>query len=140
MKKKYQAPLSWKAIRRGAVYCAPACGHGCTHEEFVRANREAAKLCLELDAKTIKGWKPRVWENLGWHFDAISACGRLKVSRVSRDLKHGSSLAFLGEGTTGGRWAEHGRTPHLAVLAVLEVARQEAKAIVELLNGFESIH
>lgn len=56
--------LSWKPVRKGAIYCATACGRGCTHDEFLKAKADGAAL-----AKTLgKGWKVIVNENLGWHF------------------------------------------------------------------------
>lgn len=58
--------LSWKPRRRGAIYCAPACGRGCTHNEYLAAVRDAKALAKELG----EGWKVRVTENLGWHFSA----------------------------------------------------------------------
>ena len=29
-KKLEKKPLLWEPVLRGATYCAPACGHGCT--------------------------------------------------------------------------------------------------------------
>jgi hypothetical protein len=54
----------WKPRRNRGIYCSPACGGGCTHREFTDATRRAAKLAARLG----DGWKPRVWENLGWHY------------------------------------------------------------------------
>jgi hypothetical protein len=58
--------LSWKPRRRGDIYCAPACGASCSYASYVQAKQKAAEL-----AKTLgPGWTPRVWENLGWHYEA----------------------------------------------------------------------
>lgn len=57
----------WTPVRRGRVYCSPACGRGCTHAEFMTATRKAKALVKRLGA----GWKPCVWENLGWHYEAV---------------------------------------------------------------------
>lgn len=57
----------WTPKRRGKIYCSPACGLGCTHAEFMTATRKAKALVKRLGA----GWKPRVWENLGWHYEAV---------------------------------------------------------------------
>lgn len=54
----------WIPQLRGAIYCSPACGHGCTFEAFDRAYEQATTLATRLG----RGWTPRVWENLGWHF------------------------------------------------------------------------
>jgi hypothetical protein len=66
--------LSWRPVRNGAVFCAPACGRGCTHAEYVHAISNAAVV-----AKTLgPGWKPHVWENLGW-FYAVEHVTGMKV-------------------------------------------------------------
>jgi hypothetical protein len=47
------------------VYCSAGCGHHCTRAEFDRATKGAKKLAAKLG----KGWKPRVWENMGWFYE-----------------------------------------------------------------------
>jgi hypothetical protein len=70
--------LSWKPIRRGQVYCSPACGRGCTRLAF-----EKATACAKTLARLLPGFEPRVWENLGWHWEVC--CGSLTVGpRVGR--------------------------------------------------------
>jgi hypothetical protein len=54
----------WEPVRRGRVYCSPGCGAGCTWADHKKATREAAALRERLG----RGWKPFVWENLGWHW------------------------------------------------------------------------
>lgn len=119
---KPQKPLSWTPRRRGHIYCAPACGGRCTLAQYHAAKLAGQKLCERLG----RGWKPRVWENLGWHYKAISACGRWKV--------HGSDRCFtalLGDADSpGGKWAETARTPEAAIRKTWEVA-QEAIAYYE---------
>lgn len=58
--------LRWTPVRSGATYCSPACGARCTLSEFQAATRAAEKLAASLGPR----WKPRVWENLGWHYSA----------------------------------------------------------------------
>lgn len=127
MTKPDRQPLSWDPVRQGARFCAPACGRGCTHAEWRAATAAADKLCADLGA----GWVPDVWENLGWHYSAISACGRWKV--------HGHSsgyTAFLGEaGCSGGRWAESGVTPQAAIRATWAAARQEIDKLATYLTA-----
>jgi len=129
--------LSWKAVRRGAIYCAPACGCGCTHAAFLKANADAARLCAELDRTTAKGWTPRVWENCGWHHSAISACGRIKVHPFG-DGSRGAT-AFLGAADSpGGKWAEQGKTPAAAVRKVIDQAKKELAGYGALLTGIQA--
>jgi hypothetical protein len=59
--------LSWKPVRKGQVYCAPACGGGCTWAAHQQAWERARELCDRLGP----GWKPHVWENLDWHYQAV---------------------------------------------------------------------
>jgi hypothetical protein len=63
-------PLSWRPRRYYADglrrYCAPACGHACTEADHSMAKHNAAALAKQLG----KGWRPIVWENLGWHYKA----------------------------------------------------------------------
>lgn len=107
--------LSWKA-RLSAdrrIYCSPACGANCTRFDYGLAVKRAAALCKELGA----GWVPRVSENLGWHYSAVSACGRWKVCSDG-----GSYTAFLGDPGAGGRWAASGKTPRSAIAATWKIA------------------
>lgn len=56
---------SRKAVKRGTIRCAPACGMGCTEVEYQQAHKNAKRLLAKM---LTKGWKIRVWENLGWHY------------------------------------------------------------------------
>ncbi|KKL23088.1 hypothetical protein LCGC14_2428890 [marine sediment metagenome] len=124
------AALSWEADAKGEVYCAPACGRGCTTKEH-----DIAVASAELLARTLgPDWTTDVWENLGWHYAVRSFCGRLTVHPGSAN----SFIAFLGEpGTLGGRWAEHGDTPQEAINATVAVAAAEYKEIGALIEGLE---
>lgn len=59
--------LSWTPKRRGSIYCAPACGRGCTVKEHQEAKLRATKLKRFLEDSIGGKWRIRVWENLGWH-------------------------------------------------------------------------
>jgi len=108
--------------------CAKWCGRGCTEQEYQQAVSAGAKLAARLG----KGWKPVIWENLGWHYQAVSPCRRLKVHP-----SHGKGyIAFLGEADfPGGTWAEHGATPAAAVRAVVCLARRDVADITSLIGG-----
>ena len=60
---------SWEAKRRGAIFCSPACGRGCKESEFIAATVAADRLLRALKGK---GWKTRVYENLGWHYSVYN--------------------------------------------------------------------
>jgi hypothetical protein len=56
--------LSWKPVRRGDVYCSPACGAGCKLADYQRCVRLAKALAKRMGP----GWKPYVGENLHWYY------------------------------------------------------------------------
>jgi hypothetical protein len=54
----------------GGKYCSPRCGGAkgyCTKAAFDRATKTSATLAARLG----DGWQPRVWENLGWHWEVV---------------------------------------------------------------------
>ena len=62
-------PLEWVPVRRGPLYCSPACGCRCLHVDYIRASKGAHKLLKQLKGE---GWQTAVWESAGWHFKAES--------------------------------------------------------------------
>src|SRR5579872_5750076 len=75
-KNRMAKALSWKAVRKGKLYCAPACGRGCTYLEYMTATNIAHAMVDRLG----KGWKIKVFENMGWHTGIVSPCRRIYVS------------------------------------------------------------
>jgi hypothetical protein len=70
----YDGLYDHKPVQVGNTYCSPACGRGCKLAQYRKAVRGAAAL-----QKKLKGnWTGRVFEKLGWHFEANS--GPLTVS------------------------------------------------------------
>ncbi len=104
-------PLSWDPVRKGDVYCAPACGFDCKMAAYYAAVKAARFLCKDLGP----GWTPHVWENMGWYYSAKSPCGRWKIHPFIYDRKLHSYNAFLGPGASGGIWAAGGKTPLAAM-------------------------
>lgn len=85
-----QLNLSWKPVQRGANFCAPACGGGCTKAAYDAAVKRSRALAKRMG----KGWVPRVWENLGWWYEAHK--GVLVIH--PNDQRHGKTkdyTAFL---------------------------------------------
>lgn len=114
--------------------CSDWCGRGCTQEEYDLAVLNADKLVEQLG----KGWVPRVHENMGWFFRAVSASGTIKVS-VS--VSHGNEedfLAFIGEaGFPGGQFVGRGDTPKGAVAVVIQLAQVKRDELTKWMAGFE---
>jgi hypothetical protein len=109
----------WKPILKKRTYCSPACGRGCTKAEHDEAVRKGNALCKRLG----KGWKPRIWENLGWHFMAEK--GDMSVSDYGTNAwanLHSESRQFPQHHATA-------KTPEKAVEKVLAEARKTAKAL-----------
>lgn len=85
---------SWTPVRKGDIYCSPACGAGCKFSDFKKATADAKALCKKLGP----GWKPRVWENLMWHFEARR--GFMSISPLGDTGKY-TSLLGTKEGLGG---------------------------------------
>lgn len=120
----------WKARRNGLIYCAPACGGNCTWDAYC----DAVKASKELAENLGQGWRTRVQENLGWYWNVISPCGRIKVSPQSHPENGIPSYytAFLGDADEDGccgRYAEFGDTPRDAIKNVLRKAKGDLKRL-----------
>lgn len=73
----------WKPVRNGSIYCSPACGAGCKHSDYVKAN-EQAKILAELCRKAVGGkWTPFVHENLGWHYYVVQQGTLISVREIT---------------------------------------------------------
>lgn len=121
--------LSWTPKRTGAIYCAPACGSGCTWDAHQKAVRDAARLAKECGP----GYTPRVNENLGWHFSATHSSN---CCTVYRDGKY--YMAMIGPDQPGGRWVGRGPTAKDAVADGVRRAKAELdgiKAVVDFVEG-----
>jgi hypothetical protein len=112
--------LSWKAVRRGARYCAPACGRGCLYEEFQRQTRAAKTVAETLGP----GWTPKVWENLGWHASVVGLDGWLHVY-FSLGFAEGFHAFLSSNGPTAGagKWTAPGKTARAAIRNVVRQAQ-----------------
>lgn len=81
-------------------------------------------------------WHLHVWENLGWHANLVSPCGRLKLywsTLPSGDTRY---VAYLGDtDTPGGYWTGTADTPQAAIAKVVAAGRAELKRMQDLLHG-----
>ncbi len=129
-------PRDWTARRRGAIYCAPASGGGCTWEEYQKAQRSAKALCKRMKSA---GWEPRINENLGWHW------GIVKGGVTVWPVLHGKKLLGYFVGLEGGTPCEIsvGQTfkdPNDAVRAQLALIRKVTREWSKFLTVMESNH
>lgn len=127
MKHKPEREPSWTPRRRGAIYCASACGGSCTWAAYQKAVADADELVAALGGK----WKPWVHENLGWHFTAVIRKGGYIILSVSRHKK--VYLAIVGH-----RWHATATTPRAAVNKAVQAARAELDAMTKRVELIES--
>ena len=117
--------LTMKPVKKGRIYCSTWCGAGCTKSAHTAAVKKARKLARRLG----KNWKPRVWESLGWHGEAVHRSGQLTVN--SSHLRKGTIFywASLGEG----RWAQGAKTPEKAIEIVLRQCSRSLSTLKKLM-------
>lgn len=86
-----------------------------------QATSEARKLVKKLG----KGWKIRVWENMGWHYSAIALDGHLTVHPSSSGNLYFCLLSdgdYAGSGSCNWYDAHHYEDPVEAVEATITLA------------------
>jgi hypothetical protein len=137
MRKKQALAIDrWKARRYGDKFCAPACGGGCTYAAFRLATRRATDLCKALGP----GWKPDVWENLGWHYAAYFGkaidFGRGLIEIHAHHDYAGKEVSYSALLQTSPQIGAEGRTP-AAVVKALKKAMQ--KRVTELTGTLSRI-
>jgi len=126
--------LSWQAVRRGHIYCAPACGGKCTGAAFQLATDRAEALCKRF----VGVWKPRVHENLGWFAGAVYAGGHMNVSIHDYSGVVSYSAFIDTDKGPGGRWHGNGDTPEKAIeeaRAMFGAELSSLHMLQELLKG-----
>ncbi len=72
----------WAPVPNGTLFCSPACGAGCTRQEYDEAVLAASQLSRRLG----ESWLPHVWENLGWHYEARRGVCTVSPSGRGRDF------------------------------------------------------
>ena len=97
----------WTPVRRGKVYCSPACGGGCTHQSYLKAQAQAQEMLDQLGPPTKDGnaWEKRVHENLGWYGSVRlmingQVMAQVQKNRVGYSAYIESSPQFVADGET----------------------------------------
>ena len=118
----------WTPKLAGEIFCSPACGANCTKKNFDEATESARVLASQLGY----GWEPRVWENMGWHFEAAKRGAT--VSAVD-DSEYEASIRFYMDERTELCVSETRNSPAQAVEAVVEGLNARIKALRRALNA-----
>jgi len=120
--------LSWKAVRKEKIYCAPACGFECTHKAYLKARAKARAALKLLKNKT--GWKVAVWENCGWHTSIQKGGMKIYIHEYTIG-KLEYSVLFSADDGIGGEsfWSEnfHSEDPNEVIERQLKLANDFVK-------------
>lgn len=93
---------------------------------------EAAEKAEALSELMGYKWMPYVWNNLGWHYSAVSKDNALRV--MPKAYPGFGYVAHLGRND---EWTGEGETPREAVSNALNAARAELKALKKLLSNWK---
>lgn len=134
-KVKRQKAQSWRprrgidTVRGVETYCSPACGGNCTLKAYHDATSAAKKLAARLGA----GWKPRVWENMGWFYRVERGPLTVNPTRYGKQPRYSCLMNSEPSPSAGGSilWfdRDYYRTPEAAVNAQLRLARSVIKRL-----------
>jgi hypothetical protein len=67
--RKHSSEANWKPVRKGAIFCSPACGGGCTRADYLRAVQGAKQMRNQLRGH---GWQVVTVEGDSWNVKAAS--------------------------------------------------------------------
>lgn len=111
-------------------YCAKACGHGCTLEDFERARALAIVTAKRMGA----GWTWRVWENLGWHCKVFDASGYIAIHPPRSVDERGHFHVMIDDEPFGGagRWSAFDPDPRCALRALHKIINIEAGLVASI--------
>lgn len=127
MAKKKLQDDGWTPIAGAdGTYCSRLCGGRCTRKDYLLATRRANMLVRRLGG----GFRPKVVENLGWHYAAVLTAGVLTLRVLPIFGRTGEVSAYFALlGQVGGmpEWTEKSAyfpIPEQAVVAQLARARE----------------
>lgn len=119
-------------VKRGPYYCSPWCGAKCTIVAFDAAGIKAKALADRLGPE----WKPRVWENMGWHYAAVTDSGWHMMEDDDRKTKFKDGYGRLYYSlTTGTMHSGTGPSPEQVLRNVLKSIKRERDQLDRLYNN-----
>lgn len=128
--------LSWEPVSRGDAYCSPRCGFGCTKAGYDRAVAEASALAIRLG----DGWAPSVWENAGWHYEAVNGIARVKPELTQKIFRGESEVERYSAWIDfpGKQFIQHADTAEDALGFATQEARTFAVRLTQALDDLAS--
>lgn len=131
---KKQTMRDWTPVRKGAIFCSPACGGGCKREDYeiaiIKANALAKRCTKEIGGE----WVIHVHENLGWHWSVIQKKTNIKISKGG----YGNYYAAAFAGGTPIQVSLHPQTfdsPKEAYDAQVNLVKKEANKWNSIINN-----
>lgn len=113
----------WTPVLRGEIYCSPGCGGGCKKSDYDKAVEKAGLVAAALGY----GWKPRVYENLGWHYEVTKGQATVVPNRPG-----GFTAIIRVEGTE----RDGGQVESFGVIQANDTEpRQAVQKVLTLLSG-----
>lgn len=113
----------WTPVLRGDIYCSPGCGGQCKKADYDKAVEQAGFVAAALGY----GWKPHVFENLGWHYEVTKGQGTVTPNRNG-----GFTACVRVEGTE----REGGQVESFGVIEAQDMEpRQAVQKVLALLGG-----
>ncbi|HEY4530112.1 MAG TPA: hypothetical protein VIG97_07265, partial [Luteimonas sp.] len=128
--------LRWKPVLAGEIYCSPGCGMRCKRAAFDAATEQAAALAAKLGP----AWKPKVWENLGWHYAVQLGEGLAFHEDGCITVNPRGAGDFWVSANLGGRqFLAEGADPAAAVAEALGRARAAAQSMMAAIAAVEGV-
>lgn len=94
--------------------------------EYEAALKAAQAICDDLG----QGWHPRVLENLGWHWEAVSPCRRIRISKQHEPKMFWVIMSAPGEfGILWDAWTTSARAGIRRVQAMAQAHASEQMAM-----------
>lgn len=121
----------WTPRAQGAVYCSPACGGACRRAAFDRAVGESRELARRMGP----GWRPDVWENLGWHYAVHKGKARVvPVTTGGHILGDWTIVGYRAHISSAVDVSERASDPENALGFAVQSARGKSRQIAQDLN------
>ena len=131
---------NWTPVRKGDIYCSPACGADCTYGEYIEATKKAEQLAIKCSNEIGGKWEIRVSENLGWHYEVILSETNIAISYGGYLSKQGDYYTVGFSGGTPMQVSTHPetfKTPKEAFDAQTKLIKEESD---KWNNRFEKIN